>query len=57
MARQGLQFAGRVGRVPQLLFVLLQFIGNVSARVLTKIPIIGALAGALVGFRKIVRPW
>ena len=39
------------------LVVLLQLFGNVFARILMRLPLIGAIGGAFVGFRKIIRPW
>ena len=56
VARQGLQFIG-ARRVPTLFVVLLQFFGNMIARLAMRLPLIGAIGGAFVGFRKIVRPW
>ena len=37
--------------------ILLQFFGNVAVRVFARIPIIAAIGGAFVGFRKIIQPW
>jgi len=55
-AQQSLRVLG--GRnVGTLIVVALQFLGNLVARVLVKLPLVGALGGAFVGFRKIVRPW
>lgn len=56
MAQQGLQVVG-IRRLPTLVAVLLQFLGNVLARLSIRLPIIGALGGAFVGFRKVIRPW
>jgi hypothetical protein len=39
-------------------FVLfLQMFGNLAARLLLRIPIIGLLSGVVVGFRKVIQPW
>lgn len=55
-AQQGLRVLG--GRsVGTLVVVMLQLIGSLVARLLARIPIIGALGGAFVGFQKIIRPW
>lgn len=54
------QFGMRILRNRHLagrLIVLLQLFGNLFARVLTRLPLIGAIGGAFVGFRKIIRPW
>jgi hypothetical protein len=36
---------------------VLQFFGSLAARLLLRLPLIGALGGAFVGFRKIIQPW
>ena len=56
VAHQGLQFIGVRG-LPTFIAVLLQFFGNVFARLAIRLPVIGAFGGAFVGFRKIIRPW
>lgn len=56
IARQGLRVLG--GRnVGTLIVVALQLFASLMARLLFRIPIIGALGGAFVGFRKVIRPW
>lgn len=44
-------------QVQSAFIVALQLMGNVLARIATRIPLIGAVAGAVVGFRKVVQPW
>jgi hypothetical protein len=54
--QQGLRiFGGR--QIGTLIVVGLQFFGSLAARLLMRLPLIGALGGAFVGFRKIIRPW
>lgn len=55
-AHQGLRVLG--GRqLGTLIVVALQFFGSLGARILARVPLIAALGGAFVGFRKIIRPW
>mgnify|MGYP003390022659 CR=1 FL=1 len=55
-AQQGVRVLG--GRqLGTLIVVALQFFGSLFARILVRIPLIGAFGGAFVGFRKIIRPW
>lgn len=56
VAHQGLQYIGVRG-LPTFIAVLLQFIGSSVARLAIRLPMVGALGGAFVGFRKIIRPW
>ena len=44
-------------QIGTLAVVLLQFFGSLAARLLLRLPLIGAIGGAFVGFRKIIRPW
>jgi hypothetical protein len=54
--QQGMRiFGGR--QIGTLIVVGLQFFGSLLARLLMRLPLIGALGGAFVGFRKIIRPW
>jgi hypothetical protein len=55
-AQYGLRILG--GRqIGTIIVVALQFFGSLAARLLIRLPLIGAIGGAFVGFRKIVRPW
>ena len=52
----GLRILG--GRqIGTIIVVALQFFGSLAARLLMRLPLIGAIGGAFVGFRKIIRPW
>jgi hypothetical protein len=44
-------------QIGTIIVVALQFFGSLAARLLMRLPLIGALGGAFVGFRKIIRPW
>jgi hypothetical protein len=37
--------------------VVLQLFGNLAARLLLRVPVIGLLGGVFVGFRKVIQPW
>jgi DnaJ-domain-containing protein 1 len=56
LAQMGARVLGPRG-VGAALTILLQFIGNVAVRLLARIPIIAAVGGVFVGFRKIIQPW
>jgi hypothetical protein len=54
--QHGLRIVG--GRqIGTIIVVALQFFGSLAARLLLRLPLIGAIGGAFVGFRKIVQPW
>ena len=54
--KHGLRVLG--GRqIGTLIVIAFQFFGNILARLLMRVPLIGAIGGAFVGFRKIIRPW
>ena len=44
-------------QIGTLVVVGLQFFGSLAARLLLRLPLIGAIGGAFVGFRKIIQPW
>jgi hypothetical protein len=44
-------------QIGTFIVIALQFFGSLVARLLLRIPLIGAIGGAFVGFRKIVQPW
>jgi hypothetical protein len=44
-------------QIGTFIVIALQFFGSLVARLLLRIPLIGAVGGAFVGFRKIVQPW
>lgn len=44
-------------QIGTLIVVALQFFGSLAARLLLRLPLIGAIGGAFVGFRKIIQPW
>lgn len=48
-------FGGR--QIGTIIVVSIQFFGSLAARLLMRLPLIGVLGGAFVGFRKIIRPW
>ena len=52
----GMRFLGN-RRMGSSLFLLLQLFGNLAVRILPRLPLIGAIGGAFVGFRKIIQPW
>jgi hypothetical protein len=60
-AEQGTTFGKRLGMGPReigtLFIVFVQFIGGLSIRLLSRIPVIGFFVGITVGFRKVVQPW
>jgi hypothetical protein len=56
VVQRGLRVLG-VRQLGTLIVVALQFFGNFAARLLVRVPLIGALVGAFVSFRKIIRPW
>ncbi len=54
------QYVGRIigGRqIGTFVVVALQFFGSLAARLLLRLPLIGAIGGAFIGFRKIIQPW
>jgi hypothetical protein len=44
-------------QVGSLFMVVLQLFGNLAARLLLRVPVIGLLGGVFVGFRKVIQPW
>ena len=44
-------------QIGTLVVVGLQLFGSVAARLLLRLPLIGAIGGAFVGFRKVIQPW
>lgn len=44
-------------RLGILIVSALQLLGSILTRVLVRVPLIGAVAGVFVGFRKILQPW
>jgi hypothetical protein len=56
VAQSGMRIVG-ARQMGTMLVLLLQFVGSLVARLLMRIPVIGAIGGAFVGFRKVVQPW
>jgi len=43
--------------IGSIFMFLLNVMGNVAARFLVRLPLVGMMGGAFVGFRKIIQPW
>ena len=56
LAQMGVRAFGPRG-LGAAITIVLQFFGNVAVRLLARIPIIAAIGGVFVGFRKIIQPW
>jgi hypothetical protein len=56
-AFKGVRVVARDRNLMATAVIFLQFVASWVARILMRVPVIGILGGAFVGFRKIIQPW